>query len=112
MRKIYLLMFTISLVMACEKDHANLEKDCIEKVLKERGMVRYKNQEIGSRPFLHLYYFNESQYFEYDNPCADMLTYPFDCNGIKLCEDYTSFDCLNFRRSARYMGVVGIQMPI
>jgi hypothetical protein len=110
MRKICLLMFTINLMMACEKDHADLEKDCIEKVLKARGMVRYKNQQIGCSLFLKLYSFNESQYFEYGNHCADMLTYPFDCNGTKPYEDYNSFDGLNFRTNARYLGVIGIQI--
>lgn len=95
---------------ACDKEK-NIEKDCLKKILKQKGMIKYQGQELGCSSFLELYVFNEKKYFLKQNHCADLISNgPFDCDGNKLCEDYNSMDCINFREKAEFKGIVGIQI--
>jgi hypothetical protein len=101
------LAFLLTVTFACHEE-CHLEKSCIEEVLLEHNMVKYENQELGCNSFLVLYKFNEEQYFLWNNHCADFVSYPFNCDGKKLCETGESFECSWFYETAEYIRIVGI----
>jgi hypothetical protein len=104
------MILGLLIAFACHKE-IDAGKDCLEKVLKQKGMIKYENQEQSCRSFLELYIFKGQQYFRIGNHCADLKdNYPFDCDGKKLCEDYNSLDCVKFREDAEYKGIVGIRI--
>ena len=84
--------------------------NCVEQVLETNGMVKYEQQELGCNTFLELYKFNGQQYFLLNNHCADMVFYPFDCSGNKLCEMEEDQNCIKFYETAEHIGIIGIKL--
>ena len=85
--KTYFLLLLLFTVNAACREECHIEKNCIEKVLEKNNMVRYADQEVGCKLYLSLFEYKGEQYFMLNNNCADMVSYPFNCNGKKLCED-------------------------
>src|SRR5687768_9317361 len=108
--KFFFLICFLSMFFAC-KETCPVEKDCLEKTLQELGMVSYQGQELGCNLHLALYRLYGEQYFMLRNHCADMVAYPFDCDGNKLCETGETPNCTQFYESAQYVGIVGIKEP-
>src|SRR5688500_7397615 len=99
-----LIIFLLNLTFSC-REECDDNKNCIEDVLDTNGMVKYGGQELGCNTFLELYKFNGQQYFLLNNHCADMIVYPFDCSGNKLCEVEDEQNCINFYETAENIGV-------
>lgn len=95
------------LLIGCSKDDY-IKSDCIESMLIESNMIEYNGQEIGCKSFLELYHYKNRQFFLYGNHCADMWSYPVDCEGNKLCENGEDFKCRSFYNKAERIGIIGI----
>lgn len=106
----HLLVLVFALYIIGCQDDCNVEKNCIERVLIEYEMTAYTNEEIGCNLHLSLYELSGQQYFLIKNHCADMVSYPFDCDGNKLCESGESHTCTDFYENAHYIGIVGIKI--
>lgn len=102
-----LFLFALSLMFSCSKDREP-QIDCTTSILQSLDMVAYTGQEIGCNTHVSLYHLRNKQYFLLDNFCADMVSYPTDCEGFKLCEE-SNFTCEYFYDSATLIGIVGIQ---
>ena len=100
------LAISILLLMGCSKD--SLQSECVKSMLKKNDMVAYEGQDLGCHFFLELYEYNGKQYFLLGNHCADMIAYPTDCNGKKICESGQDAECLAFSQNAERIGIVGI----
>ena len=72
-------------------------------------MVEFTDQELGCKLFLELYEYNNKQYFLLGNHCADIISYPTDCDGNKLCESGENSECNKFYADANRIGIVGIE---
>lgn len=103
----YLFVFILFIFLGCSKDD-NINIDCLDTRLEEWEMVAYDGQEIGCKLFVSLYHHNNKQYYLLDNYCADMISYPIDCDGNILCENEVNTACENFYDNAEYVGIVGI----
>ena len=103
----YFSLTAFAMLISCHET-CYVEKDCIAKILQEYNMVPYDDQELGCNSFLVLYKFDGEQYFLVNNHCADMVSYPFDCTGNKLCEIDGSPKCLRFYETAEYIDIIGI----
>ncbi|MFT4664582.1 MAG: hypothetical protein ACI9RM_001092 [Ulvibacter sp.] len=101
------VLITMILLIGCGKDDSQ-EVDCVTAKLEALNMLEYEDQEISCQFFLRLYEYNEKQYFLLDNYCADIIAYPTDCEGNKLCEAELDSDCNEFYQSAVEIGIVGI----
>lgn len=101
--------FILSLALGCCKPDP--EKDCLKEMLKQNGMAEYKNQDPGCNSFLQLYKLKGRQYFVIGNHCADMVSYPVDCEGKNYCENRSPAECDKFYEMAAYIGIAGIQNP-
>jgi hypothetical protein len=107
--KTFISFCSILIALVACREECHVKKNCIENVLVEQGMVAYTGQELGCSTFLTLYQFNGKQYFMLGNHCADMIAYPFDCDGNKLCETNDE-KCQQYLQSTKYIGVVGIKV--
>ena len=85
-----------------------IEIECVEDILEQNDMVAYQGQEIGCKFFLELYYYQNKQYFLLGNHCADLISYPRDCEGNTLCENGYDSKCRKFYEQAKRIGIVGI----
>lgn len=86
--------------------HAEIES-CLEDQLAQANMVAYNNEEINCEFFLVLYHYQNKEYYLLGNQCADMITYPTDCEGNQLCVDQNAA-CSDFYEKAEKIGIVGI----
>ena len=100
----------LSMFLGC-RENCRVEKNCLLETLRELDMVPYHGQELGCNLHVVLYQLDGEQYFMLINHCADMVTYPFDCDGRKLCETAETPECVQFHESAQYVGIVGIREP-
>jgi hypothetical protein len=107
--KILLFVSSILTALVGCREECHVTKNCIENVLEKQGMVAYTGQELGCSTFLTLYEFDGKQYFMLGNHCTDMIVYPFDCEGNKLCETNDE-KCQQYLQSTKYIGVVGIKV--
>ena len=83
--------------------------DCIKSKLIKLDMVEYTGQEVDCKFFLELYHFKNKQYFLLGNHCADIIAYPTDCDGNKLCENEQNSECRQFYENANRIGIIGIE---
>ena len=105
-----ILTFLIFLCCSCDKeDEIRCIDDCAEKYLAQNGMVRYQGEVVGCKSFLSLYEYKNKQYFLLGNHCADMVSYPTDCDGNKLCEAGEDTTCRDFYKNAKHVGIIGIE---
>ena|SRR5688572_17426655 len=103
-----LILFLIGVsALGCD-DQCVAQNDCIESVLKEHDMVPYTGEDLGCKFFLSLLEFKGKQYFQLGSHCADMVAYPFDCDGNELCVNGESSLCAEFHQHAQYIGIVGM----
>ena len=110
MRNFKLFVFLISgLIISCSKND-EIELNCLNGMLSDFGMTEYQGQEIGCDFFLELYHYNQKQYYLLGNHCADMISYPTDCEGNKLCENGDDNKCGRFYKNAVRIGVVGVML--
>ena len=104
-----LMMLTMILTVSCTKDEEP-ETSCLNSKLEEFEMVEYTNQELECKSFLELFHYKNEEYFLLGNHCLDMISYPVDCDGNRLCEEEDeSFKCDRFYDKAESMGIVGIE---
>ena len=94
--------------MSCSTDE-NTELDCISSKLEELDMVEFAGQDLGCKFFLELYEYKNKQYFLLGNHCADIISYPTDCDGNKLCESGEDSACRKFYTNANRIGIVGVE---
>lgn len=106
-----ILAFVLLLVVSvsCDKEDVSCIKDCLDTTLEQNEMVRYQGEELGCKFFLSLYEYKSKQYYVLGNQCADMVVFPTDCNGNKLCERVGEAACSDFYENARHIGIVGIE---
>jgi hypothetical protein len=98
------------LCCSCDKeDEIKCIDDCAEEYLVQNGMVRYQGEDVGCKFFLNLYEYQNKQYFLFGNHCADMISYPTDCDRNKLCETGVDTNCKDFYKNAKFIGIVGIK---
>jgi hypothetical protein len=97
----------IVLLIGCSKNDSQ-NSDCIESMLEESNMIEYNGQEIGCKFFLELYHHKNRQFFLLGNHCADMISYPIDCEGKKICENDEDSECKDFYKHAERIGIIGI----
>ncbi|GHA79527.1 DUF6970 domain-containing protein [Pontibacter akesuensis] len=103
-------MFFLFLGVSCDKeDDVTCVQDCLETYLEQNEMVPYQGEDPGCKFYLTLYEYKRKQYYVLGNHCADMVVYPTDCNGNKLCEAAGDATCADFYENAKYIGIVGIQ---
>ena len=102
------ILLLATVLLGCNDNDYPSVRSCVNKVLKDNGLEPYTNQEINCRSFVTLHALPGRQYFLWNNHCADLVTYPFDCEGQTLCEDSESDSCTDFYRNADYVGIVGI----
>lgn len=95
------------LFLSCKEEE--VIKDCIDDYLEQIGMIRYNCEEIGCKFFLNLYEFESKQYFLLGNHCADIISYPTDCEGKTLCTQQLEYNCEAFYKKAVFIGIVGIK---
>jgi len=100
--------FFFFLANACKKED-EIKINCIDQFLEQNEMVKFQGQEIGCKFFLALYEFKKKQYFRLGNHCADLISFPTDCDGNKLCENGEEEECRNFNENAKYIGIIGIK---
>lgn len=101
------LIIAVLVLTGCSKDDF-IKSDCIESMLSENNMVEYNGQEIDCKFFLELYHHKNKQFFLLGNHCADMISYPTDCEGNIICEDEEDFECQFFYANAKRIGIIGI----
>lgn len=101
------LVMIVFLLMGCSKDET-IKSDCIESMLDENNMELNVGQEIGCKNYLELYHYQNKQYFLLGSHCADLISYPTDCEGNTLCEDGEDFECEDFYANAERIGIIGI----
>ena len=77
-------------------------------MLDEWNMEEYIGQEIGCRSFLELFHYHNKQYFLLGSHCADIISYPTDCEGNSFCEDGKDAECKDFFANAERIGIIGI----
>ncbi len=71
-------------------------------------MIAYNGQEIGCKFFLELYHYQDNDFFLLGSHCADMTSYPIDCEGNVLCEDLEDTICMDFYLNSERIGIIGI----
>lgn len=103
-----IIAVSIILTASCKKEAA-FESDCIQAIIEGNGLVAYNGQDIGCKTFLMLYCFEGNQYFLSGNNYADMLSYPIDCDGNKLCETYDDMKCKEFFANAEFIKIIGFK---
>lgn len=110
LKSFYSISFICLLICSsCDKEDGT-PGSCIDAYLEQNGMVKYKDQEIGCKSFLNLYEFENKEYFLLGNHCADMISFPTDCEGKRLCEDPEETEsCNNFYQNAKFKGIIGVR---
>lgn len=104
--KILIVFALIGVIPGCSPNES--QEDCLEKILTEFEMVEYQGQEIGCNFFLELYTFLNKDYYVLNSYCADLISYPTDCDGNRLCENGEGLACNAFYDFAERVGIVGI----
>ncbi len=92
----------------CTKDQVP-EVGCVSSQLEALNMVRYQGQYIGCKLFVALYIHQHKQYFLLNSHCADMISYPTDCQGNQLCTNGEDAACRSFYDDAVWVGIVGVE---
>lgn len=106
----FILIVFLFMSFGCDKeDEVSCIVDCKDAYLQRNGMVSYTGGETGCKSFIALYEFENKQYYLLGNNCADLVSYPTDCDGNKLCENGEDKACSNFYQNARFIGIVGIE---
>jgi hypothetical protein len=76
-----LIIFTLTL-LSCKHESEN-PVDCLDQFIADAGMVKYTGQTLGcSNDYLLHMELDGKSYFQVDNPCADMLSIPVDCDHV------------------------------
>lgn len=101
------MVISLGFSIGCSKDNP-VKSDCIEAMLNENNMTAYDGQEIECEFFLELYHYDDRQFFLLGSHCADIISYPTDCEGNKLCENSESAICKKFYNNSERIGIVGI----
>ena len=102
-----LILIFFCLIFARCKHESVIKVNC-DGILEEYNMVPYHGQEIGCKMTLGLYEFENVSYYVLSSVCIDMILFPVDCDGNKLCETISE-DCLNFYDHSVFIGTVGIR---
>lgn len=106
-----ILISTVAIVIlfltGCSEDDT-IKAICTEQMLSEHKMIEYNGQEVGCKSFLELYHFRNEQFYLLGNHCADMISYPTDCDGNILCENEMDATCKDFYENAERIGIIGI----
>jgi hypothetical protein len=104
-----LVAFIVACIFSCA-DECNVQPTCADRILAEYGMVPYNGQKIACNLFMTLYERRGQQYFQLMSHCADMISRPFDCQGIELCQNVNEQQCRDFHENAIELGVVGMRV--
>ncbi len=107
MKNYLFFLILIGLVSSCNKEQV-IENNCSEVQLGQLGMIGYSGQELECRFFLELYHYQNKQYYILGNHCADLISYPTDCDGNTFCEEMNERNCTKFYKKAVKIGIVGI----
>lgn len=109
MRKVQLaIFFFLFLITGCLKQHS-IESECIVAAIRENNMIIYKDQDLGCKFYLSLYQFQNRPYFVLDNPCADIIPNPIDCEGNQICLDMENPICKSFFINSKWIRIIGIE---
>ena len=103
------IFLILVLIINCSKND-EIEMNCLNDMLSDFDMTKYQGQDIGCNFFLELYHYNQKQYYLLGNHCADMISYPTDCEGNKLCENGDDNKCGRFYENAVRIEIVGIRL--
>lgn len=101
--KILNFVLLVLLVVGCSKSTDSIV-DCEEKILNDLEMVKYEDQDLECKFYLDAYHWHGRSWFILNNNCADIAGPTFDCEGNDSCD----FDCENFQRDAKFLGIIGI----
>ena len=103
-----ILSFALFLFSCSKKDEVKV--DCIDVQLDKLDMVANIDQEIGCNFYLELFHYKNEQYFLLGNFCADLESYPFDCDGNQFCGGESRRSCERFYNKAVSKGIVGVRL--
>lgn len=115
---ILFLTANFTILSTCQKDsqinscnNLTTEGCCTLSKLKELGMHPYtgKIESSECHTYLFLYFYKNKAYYQIDNPCADIIFNPVDCEGARICDDEENEDCFIFLVNAIPQGTIGIK---
>jgi len=113
MKTTWLIIFLIVIVTTSCSKYEEVDQDCLNETLEAFEMVPYTGQEIGCEFFLELYRFRNENYFLLGSHCADIDSFPFDCDGNRLCDgNGNRSKCNRFYENSTNLGIVGISKPV
>jgi hypothetical protein len=109
--KNYLFVFlSIALsIVACQHEQVSPRSSCVDQYLINNNLLAYVGQDLGCKFYVELFELNGKEYFYTDNPCADMLSIPVDCEGILYCQSVNSAELEFFFNNAVSKGIVGVK---
>ena len=105
------LAFLMLLAISCK--HKPIEEpaavlSCEEAFIQSHQLLPYNGQELGCKGYYALYELEGKSYFSADNPCADMISNPVDCDGQPYAPSLDSPQLAYFYSHATYVRIVGI----
>lgn len=82
MKNFAFLLVLIGLTLYSCKHEPETTLDCIDQFIEDAGMVKYTGQALECNFYLQHWQLDGKSYFQVDNPCADMLSIPVDCEHV------------------------------
>ena len=84
------------------------EQACVDRYMEKFNLQWYHGQGLDCKDVLALSEYKGQLYFTLSNNCADMIIYPFDCDGNKICLDGDDPVCKDFWANAKSFGIIGV----
>ncbi|MFN0216633.1 MAG: hypothetical protein ACKVT2_20430 [Saprospiraceae bacterium] len=110
MKKYFIAFLVISLsIYACQHEGTSPASNCVEQFIIDNNLIPYDGQDLDCNTYVSLFELDGKEYFYTDNPCADMLSIPVDCEGVPYCSSVSSPELEYFLGNAVDKGIVGIK---
>jgi hypothetical protein len=105
MQKLFSLCLLVLLtVFACKHESVAPIPTCVEQLIIDENLIPYTGQSLDCYFFYAHYELDSKTYFGLDGTCVDMISTPFDCDGVLYDTTQISY----FYTHAVYKGIVGI----
>ena len=101
-----LFLFCLS---ACRHDPPELTFSCVDQYIQDHQLIKYTGQELGCNFYVRVYTLDGKEYFGEDNPCADMIAIPSDCEGQPYCTSADDPALQYFYQHAEAKNIIGIK---
>ncbi len=102
------LIFLIIVFVISSCSPPETETDvCIDNMIQMLEMEHYNGViESECQDYLLWFIHEGSDYFMYDNPCADIALHLWDCEKVDICAD-NSNQCQTIMSNMTHQGVIG-----